>query len=216
MESLGCIMQPQMLIDLAQRTQKPANTYSKDFRQPNHYQGEAAEPDDLFSPDMDIDLGSPDAAAQAVDNLAYLGMDLNISDSEMDHTVLSEAGSGFMSSDSDSEAEAEAEVHPALVAPSIGHPDTSDPSSFSGREPAGGSPDEGNDFVGADIPEVVRRLQTQLLSGYIPPNHPPIDDPRGCNATTGALDMMMHKSHKGTRHSDYRGWLRREGLAKVV
>ncbi|KAH9008718.1 hypothetical protein EDB83DRAFT_2322926 [Lactarius deliciosus] len=155
------------------------NTYSEDAedsRQPDHYQGEAIEPDDHFSPDMDIDLGTSDAMTRAG---AYLGMDPNISDSEMDHSGLSGAGSGFVGSDSDSDDEAEAELHPALVPSSIRHPDTSDPSSFSEREPAGVSSDEGDDFgAGADLPKVVRRLRTQLLSGYTPPNHPPIDDPR--------------------------------------
>ncbi|KAH8979000.1 hypothetical protein EDB92DRAFT_1821238 [Lactarius akahatsu] len=110
MEALGCLMQYPMLIDLAQTTQK----HSEDSRQPDHFQGEAIEPDDHFSPDMDIDLGSPDAMAQAG---AYLGMDPNISgsDSEMDHGVLSGAGSGFVGSDSDSDDEAEAELHPALL-----------------------------------------------------------------------------------------------------
>ncbi|KAH9051130.1 hypothetical protein EDB83DRAFT_2676526 [Lactarius deliciosus] len=166
MEALGCFMQYPMLIDLAQTTQKDA----EDSRQPDHYQGEAIEPDDHFSPDMDIDLGTSDAMTRAG---AYLGMDPNISDSEMDHSGLSGAGSGFVGSDSDSDDEAEAELHPALVPSSIRHPDTSDPSSFSEREPAGVSSDEGDDFgTGADLPEVVRRLRTQLLSGYTPPNHP--------------------------------------------
>ncbi|KAI9431378.1 hypothetical protein H4582DRAFT_1782979, partial [Lactarius indigo] len=55
------------------------------------------------------------------------------------------------------------------------------------------------------IPEVVRRLQTQLLSGYIPPNHPPIDDPRGRTPTPDEVLSLKH----------YIAWVDSRGTVKA-
>jgi hypothetical protein len=44
----------------------------------------------------------------------------------------------------------------------------------------------------ADVPEVVRRLQKQLLNGYTHPNHPAVNDPRQCPLTETEELSLKH------------------------
>ncbi|KAI9432914.1 hypothetical protein H4582DRAFT_2082727 [Lactarius indigo] len=148
------------------------DTHSEDFGQ---LDGEGVESDDLFGPNnmMDIDLGSTDADAA---DPTLLGMDPNVSDSEMDQfPMLSEVGSGYVDYGSDDDDEMN--LHPGVLPPSIGD----DLDSFPERESDGLGLGGGNDSGAhvADIPEVVRQLRVWLFSDYTPPNHPPVDDPRG-------------------------------------
>ena len=53
--------------------------------------------------------------------------------------------------------------------------------------------DQDDTFVAcpADLPEAVWKLQKQLLAGYRPPNHPPINDPRGCHLLTEFEELSL-------------------------
>jgi hypothetical protein len=150
--------------------------------------------DDLFSPaDMDtvinpyvgLEPGSPIAES---DNFICLGMDPNISDSEPPEDVSSPVSITLTLTDSDS---AIAELHPVLEAtletPANDfdiaelHPTQEAPADSSSLEKEQVSVDLDQDDVSsagtADLPEVVRRLQKQLLNGYTCPVYPPVNDP---------------------------------------
>jgi hypothetical protein len=150
--------------------------------------------DDLLSPaDMNTEIDpyvelEPGSPIAEPGDFTCLGMDPNISDSELPGDVPNPVDSD---SDSDSDS-ATAELHPVLEAP-LEAPtddfDTAEPHLVQGA-PADSSPPEmeqvGDDLDQDDVPsagnagmpEVVRRLQKQLLNGYTHPNHPPIHDPR--------------------------------------
>jgi hypothetical protein len=157
--------------------------------------------DKLFSPDMDIDLGFADAA---VDNdLTSLEMDY-VSDSEIDQdAMLSEAGPSLSDQDSDFESEDDAELHPAMEPSSI---DASGHGSSLERDPDSDL-DEDEAFAAsdADLPEVVKKLRQQLLSGYTLPNHPQIDDPRCCPLTSAEELSLKH----------YIAWVDSRGTVKA-
>jgi hypothetical protein len=125
-----------------------------------------------------------------------LGEDISESDFELDLAV-SEAGSSFSNpildqdSDSDNEGDDNPDHHPALEPTS--NADGSD-NLFPEQETDGANLDEADTFAAcpADLPEVVQKLQKQLLSGYRPPNHPPINDPRGCLLSSAEELSLKH------------------------
>ncbi|KAH8978361.1 hypothetical protein EDB86DRAFT_3090785 [Lactarius hatsudake] len=155
--------------DLEDPLPQLGNTHSEVHSEDSEdYQGEAVEPDDLFSPDVD------------------LGMDPNISESEMDQDpVVSEAGLGFAGSDSDSDDEVD--FHPAVFSSSIGHLDTGA---------------VGSSFY--DHPDRSTR-RAKLLSDYTPPNHPPVDDSRGRSLTPDEELSLKH----------YIAWVDSRGTVKA-
>jgi hypothetical protein len=128
--------------------------------------------DDLFNPtntNTDIDLGlgsgSPTGVGAALDDFTCPWMDPNISDAEPD---LLEGVSSPSEYDSDDDSDT-AELHPILKDPVDDVPLR--------REPVGVDPDD-DTSCDAGFPEVVKRLQMQLLNGYTPPDHLPFEDSR--------------------------------------
>ena len=100
-----------------------------------------------------------------------LVMDPDISESELDEPAV--PSEDDFSSDHDSDSD-DSEPHPAMVL----HPDND--GSLSERERDSVDLDEEEYFYASspDLPEVVKRLQEQLQSGYKRPNHPPVNDLR--------------------------------------
>jgi hypothetical protein len=174
--------------------------------------------EDLFSStdanSTDVDPYMPLAVglnSTANADLTWQGMDPNVSDSELDQDAVSNAGSqaGSLDQDTDEDSDSDSDVnssnlHPALApASNVGGADNSLPE----REPDSRDLDE-EDFVdsGADLPEVVKKLQLQLLSGYKPPNHPSIDDdPRGRSLTSAEELSLKH----------YIAWVDSRGTVKA-
>jgi hypothetical protein len=144
-------------------------------------------------------------------DLTWQGMDPNVSDSELDQDAVSNAGSqaGSLDQDTDEDFDSDEDVdssnlHPALVpASNVGGADNSLPE----REPDSGDLDEeASAASGADVPEVVKKLRLQLLSGYKPPNHPSIDDdPRGRSLTSAEELSLKH----------YIAWVDSRGTVKA-
>ena len=143
-------------------------------------------------------------------DLTLLGMDPNISDSEMDpHAMQSGTGPSFLDEDFDSEEDA-SEVHPIVEPLSMGHP---------GIYSQGSLPDRDSDTSvnldedepeavtadAEDLPEVVERLRKELLSGYTSPNHPPLADPRGRSLTPAEKLSLRH----------YIAWVDSRGTVKA-
>jgi hypothetical protein len=165
--------------------------------------------DDFLNP-ADIDIGVDlhmvsDSTASA--DLTWIGVDPNISDSEeLDNlSVSSESDNGSCSlaldSDSDSDSDSgKSELHPAIMALS------DHDNSPSKRESDHVNFDEEEVFAAhpAELPEVIKKLQVQLLAGYTHPNHPPIHDPRGCSLTESEELSLKH----------YMAWVDSHGTVK--
>jgi hypothetical protein len=155
-----------------------------------------AEIQDIFS--------SEDADPSA--NLSWLGMDTNLSDSELDQYAVSEDGSTTDFFDEASDSDVDLDIHPTLH--------TGD-TSISSPQPEGpGDPDSDLDedaekenpaASGVDLPEVVKKLREQLLAGYTCPNHPPITDAR-CRSLTPAEELSL-------KH--YIAWVDSRGTVKA-
>jgi hypothetical protein len=138
-----------------------------------------------------------DTVIDAVDSsLIWQGMD-NVSDlEEQDQDATSEASFHSLDQDSDSDAELDSDdpyCHPILEP--VLNADNS------------ANLDEDDSFTSsaADLPEVVQKLQKQLLSGYTPPNHPPIIDLIGRPLTS---DEMLSLKH-------YLAWVDSHGTVKA-
>ncbi|KAF8273756.1 hypothetical protein EI94DRAFT_1794797 [Lactarius quietus] len=133
----------------------------------DHNQGEAVEPDDFFNP-ADVDAGvDPDIVlgSTADANLTWIGMDSNISDSEEPDQLSvssesdSEDSTNFLDQDFDSDEDSDkAELHPAIK--TLSDPDNS---SFQQESESANLVEEVLADSAADLPEVVKRLRTQLL-----------------------------------------------------
>jgi hypothetical protein len=140
---------------------------------------------------------SPSGADLGMD----LGEDISESDFELDLAV-SEAGSNSLDpildqdpddddDDDEDEDDDNPDCHPALEPTSSA--DGCD-NLFPEQETDGANLDEADTTAAcpADLPEVVQKLQKQLLSGYRPPNHPPINDPRGRLLTSTEELSLKH------------------------
>ena len=176
--------------------------------------------DGPFSPDINADminLGSADTALAVDTDLTYLGMDPNISDSEVAQDQLSEASPTSLF---DQDSEDEDGIHPAMEPPSTDNSDIVDQGSLPGIDPDVhldenvaildediASLDEDVTFSAAtDLPEVIQKLRSQLLSGYALQNHPSLaDDPRGCPLTTAEELSLRH----------YIAWVDSHGTVKA-
>jgi hypothetical protein len=125
---------------------------------------------------------------------------MDLSDSELDlelgQCAISEAGSDFQDEGIDSDADLDSDLHPAMEH-AVHDTGVSGP----------GEPDSGDlDEEDANLPDVVKKLQLQLLSGYKAPNHPPIDDdPRGHSLTSAEELSLKH----------YIAWVDSRGTVKA-
>jgi hypothetical protein len=124
-------------------------------------------------------------------------MESNISDSEELDTlsVSSESDDGSCSlaldsgSDSDDNS-GKSELHPAIMALSDNDDTDNSPSKWVSDHV--NSDEEVFAAHPAELPEVIKNLQAQLLAGYTHPNHPPIHDPRGCSLTESEELSLKH------------------------
>jgi hypothetical protein len=169
--------------------------------------------DDFFGPaDMNTEVDIAES-----DDFTYLGMDPNISDSELTGDVSSPVEYDS-SSDSDSDS-ATAELHPILEVPLEALTDEFDTAELYPAQdaPADNSPpemeqghvdldqDDVTSAGTADVPEVVKRLRKQFLNGYTHPNHPPIDEAR-CRPLTEVEELSL-------KH--YIAWVDSRGTVKA-
>ncbi|KAF8257121.1 hypothetical protein EI94DRAFT_1818941 [Lactarius quietus] len=150
-------------------------------RQPDYHQGDARVPvlDGLFFPtdtNTDIDpymeLGPDSTTVVESDDPTYWGMDPNVSDTELDQLEEISSPVYYDSDDSDT-----AEFHPVLEAPLEANTDDSDTAELHHvqKAPADDNPSERelasvgfdeDSITTADVPEVIKRLQKELLNGY--------------------------------------------------
>ena len=122
----------------------------------------------------------------------------NASDLELDLDAASEAGCGSSDQDSDvvdvDSDDNDDDCHPILESVSYANSDSA-------------NLDEDDNFTPgiADLPEVVQKLQKQLLSHYTHPNHPPLMDPRGHLLTPDEELSLKH----------YIAWVDSRGTVKA-
>jgi hypothetical protein len=112
-------------------------------------------------------------------------------------------------SDEDSDEDVDpSEVHPCLESPSEGCPNISEPgSSHMGDLDSADLDNDTNAVANLPdiVPDVVARLQRQLLAGYTPPIYPPIDDSRGGTLTESEELSLKH----------YMAWVDSHGTVKA-
>ena len=148
---------------------------------------------DLVDMNIDIDPAElePGSETLIAEPDHFCGMDPNISDSEPPKAGKAAASPVGYYSDSDFDSDSDTELHPALEGLLEASDDDFNTAelhpvqeALAGSSPPGKEPgvdpdqDDASFASTADVPEVVRRLQKQLLNGYTHPNHPPIHDPR--------------------------------------
>ena len=165
--------------------------------------------DDIFSlADVNMGFDPHMSGSTAEANLIWMGMDPDISDSEIDQlAVPSEDDSSSLDQDSESDTDDDANIpklHPAMM--SLSKNDDID-NITSEREPDAADLDEEEVFAGSatDLPEVVKRLQEKLLAGYTSSNHPPINDSRGRSLTPSEMLSLKH----------YVAWVDSRGTVKA-
>ena len=163
--------------------------------------------DDLFgstSINTDANSFTPLSFAPGAD-LSWMGMDLdNISGD--DQEPFSDAGLSSLEEDSDEDLDDKSEIHPSLDT-SNNCPNVSDHTSLHMGDPDSVDWDDNSNIlhVEDDLPDVVQRLQKQLLAGYTLPNHPSVNDPR---------DYTLTKSEEiSLRH--YIAWVDSRGTVKA-
>lgn len=127
---------------------------------------------------------------------------------ELDQYAISEAGSEANSLDeefdSDSDLDSDSELHPAMDPALQTGSSISMPQAL--VEPDSGDIDE-EAFAasGADLPEVIKKLRKQLLSGYTPPNHPSLNTPKADSLTPAEQLSLKH----------YIAWVDSRGTVKA-
>jgi hypothetical protein len=169
--------------------------------------------DHLFSladvnPGFDFDPHMMSSSAAGA-NLTWMGMDPDVSDSELDQlAVPSEDDSSSLDQDSESDTDDDASIlsklHPAMMC--LSKNDDTD-NTTSEREPDTADLDKEEGFADSatDLPEVVKRLREKLLAGYTSPNHPSINDPRGRSLTPSEMLSLKH----------YMAWVDSHGTVKA-
>ena len=171
--------------------------------------------DDLFHV-ADVNTGFDPymvSSSTAGVNLAWMGMDPNVSDSELDQlAVPSEDDSSSLNQDLESDTDDDKDdddnisrLHPAMM--SLSKYDDTD-NITSEREPDTANLEEEEEvFAGSatDLPEVVKRLREKLLAGYTPPNHPSVNDPRGRSLIPSEILSLKH----------YMAWVDSHGTVKA-
>src|ERR1700733_5830854 len=130
-----------------------------------------------------------------------------ITDVEPHMALDSTAGANLMPElDSDNDSDT-LEPHPILVPPVPPLNNENTDGSLFGREPDSVDLEEEETFTASttDLPEVIKTLQKQLLSGYTHPNHPSIDNPRGHPLTPAETLSLKH----------YIAWVDSRGTVKA-
>ena len=159
--------------------------------------------------DSCINLASIDAVVDT--NFTYLEMDPNISDSEMAQDQLSEASLSFLDQDDEDGVEqddTDLELHPAIQPLSMVDSDISGQGSLPQRD-TDDNLDEAVAFAAGatDSPEIIQRLQKQLLSSYSLPNNPSlVDNPRGHSLTAAEELSLKHYVAWVDSHGTVKGY----------
>jgi hypothetical protein len=164
---------------------------------------------------MDVEFFVATSSIPSAD-LSWLEMDPDISDPdlELEHPFqLPEADPSLLEQDSESDEDSDedvdpSEVHPCLESPSEGCPNISEPgSSHMGDLDSADLDNDTNAVANLPdiVPDVVARLQRQLLAGYTPPIYPPIDDSRGGTLTESEELSLKH----------YMAWVDSHGTVKA-
>jgi hypothetical protein len=147
--------------------------------------------------EMDVDSFMASSSIPGAD-LSLLEMDPDISDSELD--LEPEASPSLLEqyseSDEDSDEDVDpSEIHPCLESPSDGCSNIFKPGSLHTGDLDGADPDEDTNAAANlpdDVPDVVARLQRQLLAGYTPPIYPPINDSSGTLTESEELSLKHY------------------------